>query len=100
MVRHAHIVLVGVMVEVAKGGPAARLAPSAVFAVGRKAPRLADKPKRRKRGQPLEPLRRVGSKVTLSLPRTHQHVAPLAAVFDQGRGPRAGALICRMQALS
>ncbi len=85
MVRHAQIVLVGAMVEVAKGGKASHLAPSAVFTVGRKAPRLADKPERRERGQPFEPLRRVGSKRLFSLMRTHQHVAPLAAVFDQGR---------------
>src|SRR5256885_13910066 len=97
MVGYAQIVLVRVMMVVAKGGPAARLAPTTVFTVGRKAPRFADKAERGERSQPFEPLRRVGNKGLFSFVWTHQHVAPLAAVFDHSADTRASTLICRMQ---
>src|SRR6516165_9137384 len=97
MVSQTHIVLVRVMMEVAAGGPTARLAPCAVFAVGRKAPRFPDKAERSQRGEPIEPLRRIGDQLQFSLLRTQQQVAPLTAVFHQCCDARACTLIGWME---
>src|SRR5690242_16343210 len=75
MIGGAQVIPVGVLMDGAIGTPAAGVPPVFGLAVSMEAPLRSHEAERDEGGQPVEPLRRVGSKRQQALTGADQHIA-------------------------